>query len=52
MSEIDRLSAQEVKNAKPGEKPIKLSDALGMYLEIVPGGANSWRMKDRYAGKG
>ena len=51
MSEIDRLSAQEVKNAKPGDKPIKLSDGLGMYLEIAPTGAKYWRMKYRYAGK-
>jgi len=51
MSEIDRLSAQEVKNAKPGDKPIKLSDGLGMYLEIAPGGAKYWRLKYRHAGK-
>jgi len=51
MSEIDRLSAQEVKNAKPGEKAIKFSDGLGMYLEIAPTGAKYWRMKYRFAGK-
>lgn len=51
MPAIDRLTAKEVENAKPQDKPIKLSDGLGMYLEIAPTGAKYWRLKYRYAGK-
>jgi integrase len=51
MPAIDRLTAKEVENAKPQDKPVKLSDGLGMYLEIAPTGAKYWRLKYRYAGK-
>ncbi len=51
MPAIDRLTDREVRNAKPEDKAIKLSDGLGMYLEIAPAGAKYWRMKYRYAGK-
>lgn len=51
MPAIDRLTDREVRNAKPEDKAIKLSDGLGMYLEIAPAGAKYWRMKYRFAGK-
>ncbi len=47
----NKLSALEVKNAKPGEKPFKLSDGGGMYLLINPNGSKYWRLKYRHSGK-
>jgi hypothetical protein len=38
-------------NAKPKEKPYKLSDSEGMYLEIMPNGSKYWRLKYRHLGK-
>jgi integrase len=45
------LTVLECKNAKPAEKPYRLSDGLGMYLEVTPTGAKYWRLKYRFAGK-
>lgn len=45
------LSAVDVRNAKPKEKPYKLSDEKGMYLEIMPAGGRYWRLKYRFSGK-
>lgn len=45
------LTAMEIRNAKPLEKPYKLADGGGMYLEIVPNGSKYWRLKFRFAGK-
>ena len=38
-------------NAKPKEKPYKLADGGGMYLEITPSGGKLWRLKYRFGGK-
>jgi len=32
------LTDTQIKNAKPSDKPVKLSDGGGMYLEISPAG--------------
>lgn len=45
------LTDVEARNAKPREKPYKLSDAKGMYLEIMPNGSKYWRVKYRFLGK-
>jgi len=45
------LTATEVKEAKPQEKPRKLADGGGMYLLVQPNGAKYWRYKYRYGGK-
>lgn len=45
------LTAAEVRNARPGEKPYKLGDGGGLFLYVTPAGARSWRMKYRFAGK-
>lgn len=45
------LTILECKNAKPRDKPFRLSDGLGMYLEVMPTGAKYWRLKYRFAGK-
>lgn len=46
-----KLTATEIKAAKPKEKAYKLADGGGMYLEIFPNGTKSWRLKYRFAGK-
>ena len=40
-----------IENAKPGEKPNKLTDGGGLYLLINPSGSRYWRMDYRFAGK-
>jgi integrase len=37
--------------AKPKEKPYKLADGQGLYLEVMPNGSKLWRLKYSYAGK-
>jgi integrase len=46
-----KLSDKTCKAAKPQEKPYKLADGGGLYLEIMPNGSKCWRMKYRYLGK-
>ncbi len=45
------LTELKCKTAKSKEKPYKLSDAGGLYLEIMPNGSKYWRLKYRYLGK-
>ncbi len=45
------LTVREIDTAKPKDKPYKLSDGCGLYLEVMPNGAKYWRMKYRFAGK-
>tara|TARA_Y100000593_G_scaffold93590_1_gene189051 strand:+ start:506 stop:1696 length:1191 start_codon:yes stop_codon:yes gene_type:complete len=46
-----KLTASQVKNAKPKEKPYKLSDGRGMFLHVHPNGRKYWRLKYRFMGK-
>lgn len=45
------LTDTAIRNAKPSEKPRKLADGGGMYLEVNPRGGKWWRLKYRHAGK-
>jgi integrase len=45
------LTATAIRNAKPAEKPRKLFDGGGLYLEVSPKGGKWWRLKYRYEGK-
>jgi len=45
------LTNTQCKNAQPKEKPYKLGDGGGMYLEIMPNGSKYWRLKYRWLGK-
>lgn len=45
------LTDTAVKNAKPKEKPYKLTDGDGLYLLIKPNGGKYWRFKYLYVGK-
>lgn len=45
------LSDVAIRKAKPAEKPLRLFDGGGLYLEVMPTGGKLWRWKYRYAGK-
>jgi hypothetical protein len=45
------LSAVAVSNAKPREKPYKLSDDRGLFLLVTPKGHRYWCFKYRFDGK-
>jgi integrase len=45
------LSNTAIRNAKPTEKPCKLTDEKGLYLFIMPTGGKLWRMQYRFEGK-
>lgn len=44
------LTAAWVKQAKPKDKPYKLSDRDGLYLYVKPNGSRLWRMNYRFYG--
>ena len=46
-----KLSAVAPKNAKPREKPYKLSDGGGLHLLVNLNGSKYWRLKYRHGGK-
>lgn len=43
------LTDIQVKTAKPKDRPYKLADGGGMYLEVTPTGSKLWRMKFKQA---
>lgn len=45
------LNDAAIRAAKPGPKPIKLSDERGLFLLVQPSGGKLWRLKYRIAGK-
>lgn len=45
------LTDTECKKAAPKDKPYRLFDGGGLYLEVTPTGAKYWRLKYRFAGK-
>lgn len=47
----DALSDTAIRKAKPGEKPRKMFDGGGLYLELRPNGGRWWRLKYRIGGK-
>ena len=42
------LNEAKIRNAKPGEKPVRLFDGHGLYLEVTPAGGKLWRLKYRF----
>ena len=48
---IAPLSDVQARAAKPREKPWKLSDGEGLYLEVQPSGSKLWRLKYRVGGR-
>lgn len=45
------LTDSQIRNTKPREKPIKITDGGGLYIEIKPTGSKLWRYRYRIAGK-
>lgn len=51
MSALNNLTDTAIRKAAPGEKPRKMADGGGLYLELQPSGAKYWRLKYRFGGK-
>lgn len=45
------LTDAAVRRAKPADKPVRLFDGRGLYLEVMPNGSRYWRQKYRFEGK-
>ena len=45
------LTNVAIQQAKPSEKPQRLFDGGGLYLEVAPSGGKWWRLKYRHGGK-
>ena len=45
------LTDTAIRKAKPADKPVRLYDERGLYLEITPSGGKWWRFKFRVNGK-
>lgn len=45
------LTNIQIQKATPADKPIRLFDGRGLYLEISPTGGKLWRFKYRFDGK-
>jgi len=45
------LSDTAIRNAKPKDKPYRMHDDGGLYVEVSPAGGRLWRMKYRFGGK-
>lgn len=45
------LSDVRIKNSKPAEKPYRISDSGGLYIQVQVTGTKAWRLKYRFAGK-
>lgn len=45
------LTDAAVRRAKPADKPVRMFDGGGLYLEIAPSGGKYWRQKYRFGGK-
>ena len=45
------LTDTVIRSAKSGEKPIRLFDTGGLYVEVSPAGGKLWRLKYRFHGK-
>ncbi len=48
---VGKLSDVAIKNAKPKDKPYRISDGGGMFLEVTPTGAKYWRLAYRFQGR-
>ena len=45
------LSDLRIKSAPPAEKPYRIADGGGLYIEVSPAGGKLWRLKFRIDGK-
>lgn len=47
---MTKLTEEIIKNARPREKPYKLTDSKGLYLFVAKSGSKIWRMRYRFNG--
>jgi integrase len=45
------LTDTAVRNAKPGDKPVKMFDERGLFLIVTPAGGKWWRLRYKFDGK-
>lgn len=45
------LTDSKIKSTKPSDKPVKLADGGGLYLEVTPAGSRLWRCRYRLRGR-
>ncbi len=45
------LTAHRIRQTRPGDKPVKLTDGGGMYLLVRPDGSRYWRLDYRFGGR-
>lgn len=45
------LSDVKARNARPKDKPYKMTDGAGLFLLVTPAGGKWWRFKYRFGGK-
>lgn len=45
------LTDARLRQARPGEKPYKLTDERGLYLHVMPSGSRLWRFQYRFQGR-
>ena len=45
------LTDRSIRSAKPTDRPVRLFDEKGLYLEVAPSGGKWWRFKYRFSGK-
>lgn len=45
------LTDTAIRRAKPADKPMKLFDGRGLFLQIAPAGGKWWRFRYRFGGK-
>ena len=45
------LTDTAIRAAKPADKPLRLFDGGGLYLELSPAGGKWWRIKYRFQAK-
>jgi len=45
------LTDTQIRNAKPGPKPMRLTDGGGLYLLVAKSGGKWWRLDYRFEGK-
>ena len=46
-----KLDDEMIQSAEPKDKPYRLFDGLGLYIEVAPSGTKAWRLKYRFQGK-
>ena len=46
------LTDTKLRKLKPGVKAYQEADDAGLFLEVMPGGAKTWRLRYRMGGRG